>query len=240
MLERLITSLWNRFAVSQPAREPGSHLDLGFQVVDGAVRRSRAFLPDSKRCEHLAILGKTGQGKSFFLRHLASQDVRRRRGFLFSDLHGDTMPFLLKVIAAEERRTNTDLSGQLIVIEPADPEFSVGLNVLEPQVGQQSYVQLAEFAQILKARWNLDSFGARTEELLRNSMHVLADNGLTLLELAPLLTNVPFRASLLRHVQNTEVSNYFRTRFDLRSEAAFWASSARPSLCSTRWTGADG
>jgi hypothetical protein len=220
MLEKLITSLWNRFAVSQPAREPGSHLDLGFQVVDGEVRRSRAFLPDSKRCEHLAILGKTGQGKSYFLRHMAGQDVRRRRGFLFSDLHGDTMPFLLKVIAAEERRTNTDLSGQLIVIEPADPEFSVGLNVLEPQAGQQNYVQLGEFAQILKARWNLDSFGARTEELLRNSMHVLADSGLTLLELAPLLTNAAFRANCLRRVQNTEVSNYFRARFDLRSEAA--------------------
>ena len=87
---------------------------------------------------------------------------------------------------------------RLIVIEPADPEFSIGLNVLEAQEGQQNYVQLAEFAQILKARWNLDSFGARTEELLRNALHVLADNGLTLLELAPLLTSAAFRAGLPR------------------------------------------
>ena len=88
------------------------------------------------------------------------------------------MPFLLRLVAAEERRRRVDLSERLIVIEPADPEFSIGLNVLEAQDGQQNYVQLAEFAQILKARWNLDSFGARTEELLRNSLHVLADNGL--------------------------------------------------------------
>ena len=167
----------------------------------------------------MAILGKTGQGKSFFLRHLSTQDIRNRSGFVFFDLHGDSMPFLLRRIAAEEGRTGADLSDRLIVIEPGDPEFSVGLNVLEAQDGQQSYVQLAEFAQILKARWHLDSFGARTEELLRNSLHVLADNNLTLLEIAPLLTSAAFRAGCLNRVQNTEVSSYFRTRFDTRSEA---------------------
>jgi hypothetical protein len=153
------------------------------------------------------------------LRNFSGQDVRNRRGFVFFDLHGDTMPFLLRLVAAEERRLGADLSEKLVIIEPADPEFSIGLNVLEAQEGQQSYLQLAEFAQILKARWNLDSFGARTEELLRNALHVLADNSLTLLELSPLLTSATFRATCLNHVQNTEVSAYFHTRFDPRSEA---------------------
>jgi hypothetical protein len=220
MIEKLLASVWNRLVVpANRDQESGPRLDLGFQVIDGEVSRSRAYLPDSKRAEHLAILGKTGQGKSFFLRHLSSQDVRNGKGFVFFDLHGDTMPFLLRLVAAEERRQRTDLSERLIVIEPADPEFSIGLNVLEGREGQQSYVQLAEFAQILKARWHLDSFGARTEELLRNALHVLADNGLTLLELSPLLTNAVFRAACLQRVQNTEVSSYFLTRFDTRSEA---------------------
>ena len=39
---------------------------------------------------------------------------------------------------------------------------------------------------------------ARTEELLRNALSVLADNGLTLLELAPLLTNAAFDGFLDR------------------------------------------
>src|SRR5713101_4754813 len=221
MLEKLITSTWNRLiSPSERNRATGSRLDLGYRVIDEQVQRSRAYIPDSKRCEHLAILGKTGQGKSFFLRYLSSQDVRSRKGFVVFDLHGDLMPYLLRLVAAEEEVSRTDLSERLIVIEPADPEFSIGLNVLEAQDGQQNYVQLAEFAQILKARWNLDSFGARTEELLRNALHVLSDNGLTLLELSPLLTNANFRAACLRRVQNTEVSDYFRTRFDVRSEAA--------------------
>jgi Type IV secretion-system coupling protein DNA-binding domain len=220
MIERIVASIWNR-AVTPRARQesPHSRLELGYQIIEGEVKRTRAYVPDARRCEHIAILGKTGQGKSFLLRHASGQDVRGRSGFVFFDLHGDTMPFLLKLIAAEEQRTGTDLSERLIVIEPADPDFSIGLNVLEAQQGDQGYVQLAEFAQILKARWHLDSLGARTEELLRNALHVLADNNLTLLELSPLLTHTAFRTSCLQRVQNTEVSSYFRTRFDTRSEA---------------------
>lgn len=218
-IEQIVARGWNQLAAPAKRKQTGSRLDLGFQVVDGEVKNSRAYLPDSKRCEHLAILGKTGQGKSFFLRHLSSQDVGSSRGFVFFDLHGDIMPFLLHVIATEERQRGVDLSEKLIVIEPADPEFSIGLNVLEEREGRQGYVQLAEFAQILKSRWHLESFGARTEELLRNSLHVLADNSLTLLELSPLLTHAAFRAACVERVENTEVANYFRTRFDTRSEA---------------------
>ncbi len=218
-IENLIARSWNRLAADNRRIHNSGGLDLGFQITDGQVLRLHARIPDSKRCEHMAILGKTGQGKSFFLRHLSSQDVCQRSGFVFFDLHGDTMPFLLGRIAAEEQQRGIDLSERLIVIEPADPEFSIGLNVLEGQDGQQGYIQLAEFAQILKARWHLDSFGARTEELLRNGLHVLADNNLTLLELSLLLTNAAYRAACLARVQNTEVLSYFQTRFDTRSEA---------------------
>src|SRR2546421_269934 len=113
MIEKLFTSAWNwLFAARSRNRESALRLDLGFQVIDGEVQRMRAYLPDSKRCEHLAILGKTGQGKSCFLRHLSSQDIRDRRGFVFFDLHGDTMPFLLSLVAAEERRQGVDLSAR--------------------------------------------------------------------------------------------------------------------------------
>jgi ABC-type sulfate/molybdate transport systems ATPase subunit len=76
MIEKLIAAAWNRLAASNKSTtEQGSGLDLGFQVIDGEILRRRAHLPQSKRAEHLAILGKTGQGKSFFLRHLAGQDI---------------------------------------------------------------------------------------------------------------------------------------------------------------------
>src|ERR1700727_297301 len=124
MIEKLITSLWNRLAAPRPSADSGPPLDLGFQVLDGEVQKTRAYLPNSKRCEHAAILGKTGRGKSYLLRHMAAQDVRARRGFVSFDLHGDTNPFLLRLISAEERRTRTDLMNRLVIIVPADSELS--------------------------------------------------------------------------------------------------------------------
>ncbi len=76
-----------------------------------------------------------------------------------------------------------------------------------------------DIATILRERWALDHFGARTEELLRNSLFVLAANGLTLLELSPLLTHTGFRAACMKRVTNAEVKQYFELRFDPLSDA---------------------
>ncbi len=213
-LENLISRAWNWFASGRRKDSPTHGLDLGFEVINGDTSSRRVAIPQGKRAEHIAILGKTGQGKSRLLHHLASQDIRDDGGFVFSDLHGDSTPFLLACFAAEERRRRVDLSERLIVVEPADREFSVGLNLLERQPGQDVYVQLAEFAQILKSRWHLEGFGARTEELLRNSLHVLSDCGLTLTELAPLLSNAAFRSECLRRTHHPDIAAYFTDRFD--------------------------
>lgn len=125
----------------------------------------------------------------------------------------------MKLIAAREGNAREDLSTKLIVIEPADCDFSVGLSVIDQSTGQDSFVQIAEFAQVLRQRWHLDSFGARTEELLRNSLHLLADNRLSILELPPLLASGPFRVACVRCSQNPEVKDYFALRYDRASEA---------------------
>ena len=125
-------------------------------------------------------------------------------------------PFLLRAIAAQEWKRQEDLSDRLIVISPADADMSVGLNPLED--AEPDFVRIAEFAEVLKQRWGLDHFGARTDELLRNALYVLSVNGLTLLELAPLLTLPGFRAKCLKQVPNAEVRQYFEFRYGQVSE----------------------
>ena len=218
IIEQIIVYAWNQLRNSG-RRGFGGGLQIGNAVIDGRETRSLVTIPHAKRAEHIAILGKTGSGKSMLLRHMAAQDIHSGRGFVFFDLHGDATPILLKLVAEQERRINRDLSEKLIVIEPGDPERSVGLNVIGQGTGQNSFVQIAEFAEVLKQRWQLAAFGARTEELLRNSLHVLSDNRMTLLELSPLLTSGPFRALCLRQIQNVEVKDYFALRYDRASEA---------------------
>src|SRR6266436_1277933 len=184
-------------------------LDLGFRVYDGQATRSHITIHSNRRAEHIAVLGKSGTGKSSLLRFLLQQDIQAGSGFACFDLHGDLTPFLFSTVAAQEKILRRDLSDRLIVVEPADMECSVGLNPLEQHRNTDRFVQISEFAKILKQRWHLEAFGARTDELLRNSLYVLAENGHTLLELAPFLSHGAFRATCLEQVTNPEVKQYF-------------------------------
>lgn len=198
-------------------RRPKGNLDLGLRVFDGEVTRSHAEIGAERRTMHIAVLGKSGSGKSSLLRYFSEQDIKAGRGFVYFDLHGDATPFLLQTIAAREQEVGRHLSNRLVVIEPADPELSVGFNPLDHD--SRGFVRIGEIAEVLKARWHLDSFGARTDELLRNALFVLSANGLTLLELAPFLSHNGFRAHCLKQVPNMEVRQYFELRYDQVSDA---------------------
>lgn len=216
-LEHLLSSIWNRLTDRRKeTREQTSGISLGIQVVDDAASRRSYTLSCTTRTTHVAVLGKTGSGKSSLLRSMAQQDIAAGRGFIWFDLHGDATPFLLKTIAERERKLQRHLSDRVVLIAPADRENSVGFNPLEQEVPE--FVRIAEFAAILKQRWGLDHFGARTDELLRNALYVLSANGLTLLELDPLLTNLGFRTTCLKNVRNAEVRQYFEARYGKASE----------------------
>jgi hypothetical protein len=193
-------------------------LDLGYGIADDEITRSRVTVAHNRRAEHIAILGKTGSGKSHLVRYLAQQDIESGRGFAYFDLHGEATTFLAGVVASHESILDKDLSERLIVVQPADAEASVGLNPLEGHGANDRFVQIAEFSQVLRERWHLDSFGARTDELLRNALYVLAENNFTLLELGSLLAHSGFRATCLKAVANDEVRNYFELRYDQVSE----------------------
>jgi hypothetical protein len=217
-LERFIARLWNRTTARRGHGPVSRGLDLGARLVDGDATRGRVQIAHNRRAEHIAVLGKTGSGKSFLLKSLAKQDIEAGRGFVYFDLHGDATPFLLGAIADHEKFVKRNLDDRLIVVEPGDPDLSVGINPLDSRNGNSRFIQIAEFAQVLRQRWHLESFGARTDELLRNSLYVLAENELTLLELGPLLSHAAFRAHCMKRVANAEVRQYFELRYDSVSE----------------------
>ena len=219
IFEKMIAGAWNRIVSGNDRPHWKGGLNFGTAVVDGYLSQTPVVISHIKRTQHIATLGKTGTGKTSLLKHLLAQDIAEDRGFVFFDHHGDTTPHILACVAEQEQKRRIDLSPRLIVIEPGDPLYSVGLNVLEHQTGFGSFNAIEEFSQILKQRWHLETFGARTEELLRNALCVLADCHLTVLELAPLLSNAAFRSACVRQCTNEEVRGYFEDRYDRVSEA---------------------
>jgi hypothetical protein len=218
ILEKIVAGSWNTLVTPRPTGCRAG-LDLGCAVVDGCATNNHVRIPQEKRAEHIVVLGKTGTGKSSFLKSHLQQDIHAGRGLAAFDPHGEITPFVLGEIAQMEQKTGQDLSEKTILIAPADGGYSVGMNALEKQEGRSPFVQIAEVTATLKRHWHLDSFGAQTEELLRNSLLALSDAGLTLVEFAPFLSNAAFRAACLKQATNPDVHDYFLSRFDRASEA---------------------
>lgn len=215
LFEKIISTIWNTLI---PERSQEG-LRLGFQVRDGLITRSAIRLSQKARQQHIAVIGKTGTGKSGLLRYMMAQDIKASLGFVCIDLHGDLIPFLLDAIAKQELERRKDLSGRVLLVDPASPDHAVGLNLIESELKSFIPAQISEMVNMLRTRWQLEHFGARTEELLRNALWVLCEHDLTLIELAPLLTNSYWRSALLQKLRNTEVKRFFEERYDRASEA---------------------
>src|SRR5438552_183395 len=68
--EQLIALIWNRLrGRAGKAREEGGTLKCGFRMVDGQLTGRHIALSNTRRTMHVAVLGKTGTGKSSLLRY---------------------------------------------------------------------------------------------------------------------------------------------------------------------------
>jgi hypothetical protein len=216
-LEQLVIALWNRLhGTSKRPKDSSATLTLGFRVVEGQVTNRPVQLSLIMRAMQTALFGKSGSGKTSFIKNDCALAIRANRGAFILDLHGDLTPFVLSTIAAEEEHRQKDLSDRVIVISPSDRDMSVGLNPLEGISGD--FGRTTEIAEVLRQHSHLDYLGPRTEELLRNCIVALSANGLTLSDFVPLLTSASFRAKCLANTSNAEVRAYFESRYDKASE----------------------
>ena len=74
-IEQSVANFWNRLSSRRSSGGIHTGLEIGTLIVDGRAVSSTVAIPHGKRAEHIAILGKTGSGKSMLLRKFASQDV---------------------------------------------------------------------------------------------------------------------------------------------------------------------
>jgi type IV secretory pathway VirB4 component len=80
-IEKLITRVWNmRLTRRQTRINLPRVLDLAAMFSEDTGTQGRITLSMGKRAEHIAILGRTGSGKSSLIKYLAKQDIESGRG----------------------------------------------------------------------------------------------------------------------------------------------------------------
>ena len=120
-------------------------------------------LLNEDRRKHIYIVGQTGTGKTTLLQTMILHDIREGHGVCVIDPHGDLFRQLLGKIPKE--RTE-----DVIIIDPNDTDFPVGLNLLECDSPEQRFFVAHEVSEII-TRLMEDEYGASAGEMMGPVFH---------------------------------------------------------------------
>jgi Cdc6-like AAA superfamily ATPase len=188
-------------------------IDIGWYYSENKKEWQMAKIKDEDRKIHFYVVGASGTGKSKFLEFLIRQDIQKGNGFGVIDPHGDLVEdvkgYLALALPKEE------IEERVVLIDPTDERYTVAFNPLEKIEGVSSAEIAAELVEAFKKIW-IDSWGARMEDLLRNTLIALIEADLTLDNLPRFLIDDDFRDNVLERVTHPIAKRYFQ-RFNALS-----------------------
>jgi len=160
------------------------------------------------RNAHFYIVGATRTGKTKLLEEIIEQDIANGEGFGVIDPHGD----LIEAVKERLFLAADGLDERVVLIDPTDKEFTVCFNPLELPEGVEAAELAGELVLVFRKIW-FDAWGARTDEIFRNTLIVLIENNLTLAEFSLVLRDAAVRTKLTANVENEICREFFRDQY---------------------------
>lgn len=186
-----------------PATIPTSGLYIGKSEYRGNSKPIYIGTDDRRR--HMYIIGKTGVGKSEFLKDMILQDIKAGHGVCFIDPH-DTIDLILPLIPPERAE-------DVILFDPSDTERPMGLNMLEAVTEEQKHLVVTSIIGLMYKLFDPHQtgiIGPRFEHAVRNAMlTVMSEPGNTFVEVMRVLTDQNFVQELLPKVKDPIIRRYW-------------------------------
>ncbi|MEI6499156.1 MAG: type IV secretion system DNA-binding domain-containing protein, partial [bacterium] len=190
--------------------------DSKFDVIFGVNKFSGENVPIGltleQRQKHMYIIGKTGMGKTTLLKNAIYQDMKNGKGLAVFDPHGDLLQELLEIIP-ENRRED------VIVFDPSDREWPIGLNILSPGIkfsdkeDEQEWITssvIGVFAKITAKEY----WGPRMEHILRNAtLTALQTENPSLWTLQRLLTDKAYQKQVAGALKDPVLKQFWNKEF---------------------------
>ncbi|MFH1832894.1 MAG: type IV secretion system DNA-binding domain-containing protein [Candidatus Levyibacteriota bacterium] len=187
-----------------PAQIPESGLYLGKSTYRGMSKPIYMSLDDRRR--HMYIIGKTGTGKTEFLKEMIMQDIKAGQGLAVIDPHGDLIEDILPLIPPQR-------SEDVILFDPSDQQRPMGINMLDAQTEEQKHYVVSSIIGLMYKLFDPHQtgiIGPRFEHSIRNAMlTVMCEPGNTFVEVVRVLTDSAFVQELLPKVQDPIVRRYW-------------------------------
>ncbi len=185
-----------------PTNVPTEGLLLGFNEYRGSKVEIR--MTDGDRRRHMYIIGKTGAGKSEFIKNLAVQDIQNGKGVCVIDPHGDLADGLLECIPKERY-------DDVIYFNPADTERPMGLNMLESTPEQRDFC-VQEMISVFYMLFPPEMIGPMFEHNMRNYMLTLmadTEHPGTLIEIPRMIADDTFQKEWVSRVTDPVVRSFW-------------------------------
>jgi len=182
-------------------------VNLGWYWSENKQEWQLAKIREDDRKIHFYIVGASGTGKSKFLEFLIRQDIAKGNGFGVIDPHGDLVEDVKGYLALTLPKEV--LEERVVLVDPTDQNYTVAFNPLEKLEGVSSAEIAAELVEAFKKIW-IDAWGARMEDLLRNTLIALIEAELTLDNLPRFLIDDDFRENVLERVTHPIAKKYFQ------------------------------
>lgn len=186
-----------------PAIIPTSGLYLGMSTFRGLSRP--VYMQQDDRRRHMYVIGKTGVGKSEFLKDMILQDIRNGEGVCFIDPH-DTIDKLLPLIPPER-------ADDVILFDPSDVDRPLGLNMMEANTEDEKHFIASSIIGLMYKLYDPNKtgiIGPRFEHAIRNAMlTVMAEKGNTFIEVVRVLTDPSFVEELLPKIDDPIIRRYW-------------------------------
>lgn len=187
-----------------PAMIPTSGLYLGKSVYRGQERP--VYMSKKDRQRHMYIVGKTGVGKSEYLRELILQDIEAGEGVCLIDPH-DLAEDLLNFIPPHRAE-------DVIYFDPGDSERPMGMNMMEAKNEEQRHFITGAIINLMYKLYDPHKtgiIGPRFEHAIRNAMLTIMEAvpGGGFIELVRLQTDPKYVQELLPKVTDAVVRRYW-------------------------------
>lgn len=187
-----------------PQGIPTSGLYLGKSIFRGVTRP--VYISDADRERHMYIIGRTGTGKTEFLKTMILQDIRAGKGICVIDPH-DLAENLLGYIPPERAE-------DVIFFDPSDEERPMGLNLIEARTDQERHMATNAVIGMMYKLYDPHKtgiIGPRFEHAIRNAMLTVMDAvpGGTFIEVVQTLQRPEFVQELLPRVKDPIVRRYW-------------------------------
>ncbi|MCX6723630.1 MAG: type IV secretion system DNA-binding domain-containing protein [Candidatus Staskawiczbacteria bacterium] len=159
------------------------------------------------RRQHMYVIGKTGTGKTQFLKNMAMQDINNGQGLAVIDPHGEFVEEILDSVPVS--RIN-----DVVYFNPSDMDHPVSFNIMDVPDPKYKHLIASGLIGIFTKIW-ANVWSARMEYILANCILALLDTpGTTLLGIPRMLVDRDYRQKIINNLKDPVVKSFWVNEYE--------------------------